>query len=53
MSWIAYKFQLWPWIRYGIGTVTNDLKEAEEVLDKTDHITHLMDLDYSALLPSN
>ena len=37
MGWIAYKFQLWPGVRYGIGTMTNDLEEAEEVLDKTDH----------------
>ena len=37
MGWIAYKFQLWPGMRYGIGTTTNNLEEAEEVLDKTDH----------------
>jgi hypothetical protein len=37
MGWIAYKFQLWPGVRYGIGTMTNDLEEAEEFLDKTDH----------------
>ena len=37
MGWIAYKFQLWPGVRYDIGTMTNDLEEAEEVLEKTDH----------------
>ena len=37
MGWIAYKFQLWPGVRYGIGTMTNDLEEEEEVLDKSDY----------------
>ena len=37
MGWIAYKFQLWPGVRYGIVTMTNDLEEAEEVLDKKDY----------------
>ena len=37
MGWIAYKFQLWPGVRYGIGTLTNDLEEAGEVLVKTDY----------------
>ena len=29
MDWIAYKFQLWPGVRYGIETMTNDLEEAD------------------------
>ena len=37
MGWIAYKVQLWPGVRYGIGTTTNNLEEAKEVLDKIDH----------------
>ena len=37
MGWVAYRFQLWPGVRYGIGTMTNDLEETEEVLDKKDH----------------
>ena len=37
MGWIAYKLQLWPGVRYGIGTMTNDLEEAEEGLNKTAH----------------
>ena len=37
MGRIAYKLQLWLGVRYGIGTMTNDLEEAEEVLDKTDY----------------
>ena len=36
MGWVAYKLQLWPGVRYGIGTMTNNLEEAEEVLDNTD-----------------
>ena len=36
MRWIVYKFQLWTGVRYGFGTMTNDLKEAEEVLNKMD-----------------
>ena len=37
MDWTTYKFQLWPGVRYDIGTMTNDLEETEEVLDKTGH----------------
>ena len=35
MGWVAYKLQLWPGVGYGIGTMTNDLEEAEEVPDNT------------------
>ncbi len=28
MAWIAYKLQLWPGIRYGLGTMTNNIEEA-------------------------
>ena len=34
---LAYKRQLWPGLRYGIGAMTNDLEEAGEVPDKTDY----------------
>ena len=34
---MTYKFQLWPSIRYGIGTMTNDMEEAEELLDVHDY----------------
>ena len=37
MGWIAYKFKLWSGVRYIIGITTNDLEEAEEVLDKSDY----------------
>ena len=31
IAWIAYKLQLWASLRYGIGTMTNDIEEAEEL----------------------
>ena len=31
-AWIAYKYQCWPSIKYGIGTMTNVMEEAEELL---------------------
>jgi hypothetical protein len=31
-AWIAYKHQLWPGVRYGLGTMTNDLKVADSLL---------------------
>ena len=36
-AWVAYKYQHWPSIRYGIGTMTNDMEEAEELLDEFDY----------------
>jgi hypothetical protein len=30
IAWIAYRLQLWASLRYGIGTMTNDIEEAEE-----------------------
>jgi hypothetical protein len=29
IAWMAYKLQLWAGLRYGIGTMTNDIEEAE------------------------
>ena len=37
-AWVAYKLQLWPGIKYGIGTMTNDMEEAEELLDDHDYL---------------
>jgi hypothetical protein len=37
MAWIAYKLQLWLGLRYGLGTMTNDIKEATSVNTKTDY----------------
>jgi hypothetical protein len=28
IAWIAYKLQLWPGLRYGLGTMTNNIEEA-------------------------
>jgi hypothetical protein len=37
MAWIAYWYQLWPSLRYGLGTMTNDIEEAENLLNKEDY----------------
>jgi hypothetical protein len=39
MAWTAYKIQLWPGLRYGLGTITNDLEPAEDLLHAKDHNT--------------
>ena len=39
MGWISYKLQLWPGVRYGNGIITNNLEEAQEMLNGTDNIT--------------
>ncbi len=39
MAWIAYRLQLWPGIRYGLGTMTNDLEATETISDKADYET--------------
>jgi len=36
IAWLAYRLQLWASLRYGIGTMTNDIEEAEELLDQQD-----------------
>jgi hypothetical protein len=37
MAWIAYKHQLWPGVRYGLGAMTNDLKVLDNLLHKEDY----------------
>jgi hypothetical protein len=37
MAWIAYRLQLWPGLRYRLGTMTNDIEEATSVNSKTDY----------------
>ncbi len=37
MAWIAYKLQLWPGLRYGLGTMTNDIEEAASVNTEIDY----------------
>jgi hypothetical protein len=35
----AYKHQMWPGLRYGLGTMTNDIEPAEELLHAEDYKT--------------
>ena len=37
MAWVAYKHQLWPGVRYGLGTMTNDLEASDKLLLKEDY----------------
>jgi hypothetical protein len=37
MAWIAYKLQLWPGLRYGLGTMTNGLAATEAIFNKADY----------------
>jgi hypothetical protein len=39
MAWVAYKHQLWPGVRYGLGTMTNNIAPAKTLLDKVDYKT--------------
>jgi hypothetical protein len=36
-AWIAYKHQLWPGVRYGLGTMTNDLKVVDSLLHNEEY----------------
>jgi hypothetical protein len=36
-AWITYKHQLWPGVRCGLGTMTNDLKVADSLLHDEEH----------------
>jgi hypothetical protein len=37
MAWVAYRHQLWPGVRYGLGTMTNDLEITNNLLHKEDY----------------
>ena len=37
MAWVAYRHQLWPGVRYGLGTMTNDLEVTDGLLHKEDY----------------
>jgi hypothetical protein len=39
MAWTTYKLQLWPGLRYGLGTMNYDLEPAEDLLHDKDHKT--------------
>ncbi len=37
--WVAYRHQLWPGLRYGLGTMKNKIKPAATLLDEVDYKT--------------
>jgi hypothetical protein len=39
IAWVAYRHQLWPGLRYGLGIMTNDIKPAARLLYNADHKT--------------
>jgi hypothetical protein len=39
IAWAAYKHQMWPGLRYGLGTMTNDIEPAKELLHAEDYNT--------------
>lgn len=39
LGWLAYRFKLWPSIRYRLGAMTNDMEEISSLLDKQDYKT--------------
>jgi hypothetical protein len=34
IAWVTYKHQLWPGLKYGLGTMTNNINPAVKMLDK-------------------
>ncbi len=39
IAWTAYRHQLWHSMRYGLGTMTNDIEPAKELLHAKDYNT--------------
>jgi hypothetical protein len=39
IAWVAHRQQLWPGLRYGLGTMTNDIKPAAKLLDNANYKT--------------
>ncbi len=37
MAWVAYKLQRWPGLRYGLGTMTNNIEAATNALNETNY----------------
>jgi hypothetical protein len=37
MAWVPYRHQLWPGVRYGLGTMTNDLDCSDNFLHEEDY----------------
>jgi hypothetical protein len=39
IAWVAYRHQLWPGLRYGLGTMTNEIEPAATLLDEVNYKT--------------
>jgi hypothetical protein len=39
IAWVAYRQQLWPGLRYGLGTMTNNIEPATKLLDNVNYKT--------------
>jgi hypothetical protein len=39
IAWVAYRQQLWPSLRYGLGTMTNNINPAAKLLDNFNYKT--------------
>jgi hypothetical protein len=39
IAWVVYKHQILPGLRYGLGTMTNNLEPAKKLLDSTNYKT--------------
>jgi hypothetical protein len=39
IAWVGYRHQLWPGLRYGLVTMTNDIEPAAKLLDDVDYKT--------------
>ena len=39
LGWLAYKFKLWSNIVFGIGTMTNDIEDVKDLLEKQEYET--------------
>ncbi len=37
MAWVLYRHQLWPGVRYGLGTMVNNLEVTDNLLHKEDY----------------
>jgi hypothetical protein len=44
LAWIVYKLQLWAGLRYGIGTMTNNIDEAEGLFKEQDQEQGLLNI---------
>ena len=40
MAWVSYRHQLWPGLRCGLGTVSNNIEVAENLFTEEDYKMH-------------